>query len=221
MYKIKNNQELLTNLALSPQRIVTLSDGIFSIVMTLLILNVKFPDMKRLSEEELYIYLTSLMPELIIYIYSFLVLGIFWITHHKIYHYIKETDIALLWLSIFYLMFLAILPFSTDIAGVHGDHNLAVIIFLSNLFLVQVLITIVWKYASDKHRLVDDSLNIKYIKITREKNNLVALIFFIALIISFFNVTIPYYITYSIPLVTRYYKRNELKELKIFIHEEE
>jgi uncharacterized membrane protein len=69
-------------------RIATLADGVFAIVLTLLVLDIKAPQAS--SEAELLSQLLALWPKLFSYIISFAILGIFWFGHHMEFHYIRR-----------------------------------------------------------------------------------------------------------------------------------
>ena len=98
----------------SRDRIITLTDGVLAIVMTLLVLEIVVPELSR-SEvaTELPKRLLELLPDVWSYATSFIILGFFWIAHDDQFHYIKRANRTLLWLTIFYLMFIAFIPFST------------------------------------------------------------------------------------------------------------
>src|SRR5262249_29174309 len=99
-------------------RIEALADGIFAVAMTLLVLDVKLPDGEVYgTNRELLVRLLSLEHHYIIYLVSFIVLGMFWVAHHAHFHYIRYVDHTLLWINLMFLFFITSVPFGTDLLG--------------------------------------------------------------------------------------------------------
>jgi uncharacterized membrane protein len=97
--------------------------------MTLLVLEIAVP---QLSHSEVSTGLSEalfeLWPVVFGYVLSFIILGFFWIVNHREIHYIKRVNRTLLWITIFYLMSVAFIPFSTALLGEYGDQQISVII---------------------------------------------------------------------------------------------
>jgi uncharacterized membrane protein len=118
-------------------RIEALSDGIFAIVMTLLILEFHVPNLpSNVSNVEVAPALVALLPKFASYIVTFLSLGFFWVGHHIMYHTIRRADRTLLWLNIFFFMFVSMLPFSTSVLNAFSEAFIAPLFFGSNLAII-------------------------------------------------------------------------------------
>jgi uncharacterized membrane protein len=144
---------------ISRDRIITLTDAVLAIVMTLLVLEIVVPELSRSeAATELPKRLLGLFPDVWSYATSFIILGFFWIGHDDQFHYIKRVNRTLLWLTIFYLMFIAFIPFSTALIGEYGDQQISVIIYGINIIIVVVWAYLQWKYVTKEHRLVDSDL---------------------------------------------------------------
>ena len=98
-------------------RIETLADGVFAIAMTLLAFNLQPPGISIRDNRDLQAALLAMLPSLQTYVLSFLVIGIYWISHHFQFHYVRRANRTLLWINIFFLMAVATLPFSTAVLG--------------------------------------------------------------------------------------------------------
>jgi uncharacterized membrane protein len=95
-------------------RIVNLSDGVFAIALTLLVLNIRVPNIpETLVATELPTALLSLWPKYLGYFLSFVVIGTFWLIHHSIFSSIGAYERVLLLLNFLFLMFVAFVPFPT------------------------------------------------------------------------------------------------------------
>ena len=143
---------------LSTSRIEALTDGIFAIAMTLLVLTLTLPDatQTRLNLSEL---LAAQWPKFFNYALSFLLLAVFWIVHHQQFHYIRRTNRTHIWINIGILMFVALVPFTTDVAGDYSRQTIAELLFSGNLLILGLLFLLNWVYACHNHRLVDADLS--------------------------------------------------------------
>ncbi len=112
-------------------RIVAFSDGVFAIAITLLVLALSVPE--HLHGESLTDALWDLRHALLAYAISFAVIGRYWVNHHRFFSSVTSFDGRLLGINIFYLAWVVLLPFSTDVIGNHGGEAAAVILYAVNL----------------------------------------------------------------------------------------
>ncbi len=140
---------------MSSGRISSLSDGVFAVAMTLLVVNLNIPENIRLSDTELHVVLMNQTSRFSNYIISFLLTAVFWISHHRQHHYIKRTDTVHLWINIFILMFIVLVPFSTSLTGDYGGSTTAEVFFAGNMMIVGLLFRANWVYAIRNHRLIE------------------------------------------------------------------
>lgn len=146
-------------------RIQTLFDGISAIAMTLLVLNIQLPDTtEKMDNSALLDLLSSMTPRFYIFILSFLLLASLWKVHHRQYSWIKRIDINLLWINILWLLFIALVPFSSSLIGENGHTTAGAFIFHSNLLLVGLISWLSWYYALKKKTLLDASTTNEEIK---------------------------------------------------------
>src|SRR5260370_42083933 len=90
---------------LSKNRVETLVDGVFAIAMTLLIFNIKVPELPGGGKDpDLNRRLLALWPQFTSYAITFVMLAIYWVGHHNQFHFIRRVDRSLLWLNILFLM---------------------------------------------------------------------------------------------------------------------
>ena len=175
-------------------RIVTFSDGVFAIAITLLVLNIETPEIPaNLVAEVLPGRLLDLWPKFLSYVISFLVILTYWIAHHSIFSAIKGYDRTLIWLNSLFLMCVAFLPFPASLFGEYGDQPLVVAIYAGSLAITRLLLTAVWWYASSGRRLVDRDLDASMIKAYRLRGLAIPLIFLLSIFISFFSVSVAVY----------------------------
>jgi len=143
---------------LTKARIEALTDGIFATVMTVLVLGLSLPQ-AGLSESGLEGEIVNLSPHILAYVFSFVVLGVYWIGHHNQFHYIKRTDRVFLWVNILFLLTIGFVPFSTSLLGLYPFSPTAVRIYGVNLAATGLALYLVWWYATAQHRLVEKDLD--------------------------------------------------------------
>jgi uncharacterized membrane protein len=149
----------------SPERLKTLADGVFAIVMTLLVLELSVPVVKGVSRNsELLHKLVEMWPEFLIYGLSFMILGIFWVIHHSIYADVRRYDTTLVWLNILFLMFVSLIPFSTALVGKNGFITVTAVIYGINMLLLFNLGWITFSFTTGKRHLVGEDYDSKVIK---------------------------------------------------------
>ena len=170
---------------LTTRRIEALADCIFAFAMTLLVLTLTLPDatQTKLSLSQL---LVGQWPKFFNYALSFVLLAIFWIVHHQQFHMIHRTDRGHIWINIGILMFVALMPFSTDVAGSYGDETLAELVFSANLMILGLLFLLNWWYACRNHRLVDPDLSKETIARGIRRSCITPVVAAISMVLSFF-----------------------------------
>jgi uncharacterized membrane protein len=112
-------------------RIVAFSDGVFAIAITLLVLNLSVPE--HIRGDDLDRALWDQRQDLFAYALSFAVIGRFWIVHHRFFSEVTGFDGRLLALNLFYLAWIVLIPFSSQVLGDHGGDPGAVVLYAANL----------------------------------------------------------------------------------------
>ena len=140
-----------TNHGLQLERIVFFSDAVFAIAITLLIIEIKVPHLDHAaSEREFAIALVRLIPSFVGYFFSFLVIGAYWVGHHKIYGHIVDWDYGLVWRNVFFLMAIAFMPFATAFFSEYTMRLVPILLYASIFTLAGVLEILLWRYAIRK-----------------------------------------------------------------------
>ena len=134
---------------MTKKRIEMLSDGVFAIVMTLLVLDIKLPESEdRISNAALLQQLSQLGPSMTSYFLSFVVLAVFRQAHHGLFHFVVgSANRQLLQLNMLYLSFLSLLPFSAKLLGMHPDVPLALSCYGLNILAIAAVNVVLMAYA--------------------------------------------------------------------------
>jgi uncharacterized membrane protein len=138
----------------SAERLAALSDGIFGVGMTLLVLDLRPPVMEVVrSEHDLMAALVAILPQAVMYLMSFLTLGIFWVGQQTQLNHIERTDRHLTWINLAFLFAVTLLPFSTKLLAEFYTYRTALLAYWLNILLLGVCIYGSWGYAV-RHRLL-------------------------------------------------------------------
>ena len=186
---------------LSKHRVESLSDGIFAFAMTLLVLDLKMPKIpeQMMVPGLLQHTLHELQPKFFVFIISFLQLGLYWIAHNGYLHFIKRTDRYFLWVNLLFLMFIVMVPFSTNLLGDYPSHRMAVMIYGCNMNAIGLPLYLLWSYATHKHHLVGHDLEKEIIRAGKTRIARGILIYTCAVILALFapSITLIIYILVS------------------------
>jgi uncharacterized membrane protein len=144
----------------SLERLAALSDGIFAVVMTLLVLDLHVPVSEAIhiaqplwvsgaiqSEQVLWDTLVQLAPRLLTYFMSFLTLGMFWVGQQTQLNHFTRSDRNLTWIQLAFLLAVSLMPFSTALLAEYITYRLALVVYWLNLLLLGVVLFGSWRYA--------------------------------------------------------------------------
>jgi uncharacterized membrane protein len=139
-------------------RLLTFSDSVFAITITLLVLDIRLPS----SAISLLHALVSLWPAYLAYVVTFLFIGQVWVNHHVMFDHIRVANRAVLLLNTLLLMAVAFLPFATSVlaGSLHSGHGerTAIVFYGIAFALTALTFNAVWQYAS-RRRLVSEALD--------------------------------------------------------------
>lgn len=139
-------------------RIEALSDGIFAIVMTLLVLELKVPDLPRkVPTAELWHAVREHGPTFFSFFLTFLLASQYWFWHHLTYARIHRVDKPLLWINLLFLMFVSVLPFSTAMLGRFTLHQpVSLGFYFGNQLAIVIALNAHWQYAVRRGLVPDE-----------------------------------------------------------------
>ena len=177
------------------ERLEFFSDAVFAIAITLLILEIKVPQMHGAAGDSanLGAELLHLYPSYFGYVFSFLMIGIYWVNHHQIFKLYRRGNHVFLLLNIFFLMCVAFLPFPTAVLAEYltdSEYRQTAITFYAfGLFLPAFAWLLIWLYASRNHRLVEENLAGEFIRRQTLKFVLTVALYLSAILLSLWNGT--------------------------------
>lgn len=136
-------------------RIEAFSDGVFAIAVTLLVLNI---GSGSIGKTPIDIALVKLLPDILAYILSFMIIGVYWVAHHTMMHYVTTVDRNALWINNLTLMCIAFMPFSTQLLSRYPASPVSFLVYCVTLSAANVTGSWFWLYLSFRKRYVDKTV---------------------------------------------------------------
>jgi uncharacterized membrane protein len=156
---------LATPALMNLSRFESFSDGVFAIAITLLVLNFGIPDLPRTaSNSEIVRRLLALWPDFLGYVTSFIVIGVLWINHHALFHFLRRVDRYSLVINLLLLMCVAFIPFPTALIARYGGVVPVVILFGLTMALTGILFSALWFYAVQGYLNNDMQLDTRFVR---------------------------------------------------------
>ncbi len=155
---------------MTPTRLEAFSDGVIAIIITIMVLDLHAP----LGGSEA---LVKLWPILLSYALSYFVIAIYWMNHHRVFHYVREVDAAVLWSNILWLFMLSFIPFATAYMGANHLSSFSVAIY-SAVALGCALASTVMRLAIARH--IGDDAKLRHLAEAARRHQLIALTVFAA-----------------------------------------
>ena len=170
--------------------VVSFSDALFAFSITFMALSIQIPTFSNnIAESELTRRLGQLLiPNIIHYIVSFMVVGMYWISYHRIFEHIRRADITLVWINLLFLLFIALVGYFTGLLTTYDTHRIVVISFSGIMATTGFVLCLIWGYATHNRRLVDEDMPDHLIRYFLNRTFVTPLIFLTSIGISFINI---------------------------------
>lgn len=189
-------------------RVETFSDGVIAIIITVMVLSLKIPDINRHSSELMFTQrLKELFPHLIAYAFSFMMIGIFWINHHHMFHLLEKTDEPLLLQNLLFLFWMSLIPLGTAMISANPSMSDSVAVYGSILLLTTVTFTIMRIYSlrknlvhSDRDRSITEKIRWVSLK-AKTKSIISSAAYLIAIPVAYLNIYIAYVLFLVLPIL--------------------
>ena len=194
------------------KRIEALSDGIFAIASTLLVLEIRVPELQNRSVPEMMDSLSSILPSLIGFIFSFLNILIFWVNHNSIGKTLNHFDTKLIYLNIIFLLFISLVLFTTAFVSRYPFNLVAITVYGFVFFLTACIASIMYYYVAFKSNLMHKSITLKSRKKIWNRVIMGPILFIFAIPMGLIHVLIPIIIYLMVPLLFLLFPKIEFEE---------
>lgn len=199
------------------ERMILFSDAVFAIAITLLVIEIKIPEIhENVSDAVLLKALGHLVPKFVGFLTSFILIALYWTIHHRLFGFVTNYNQRLLWLNLFFLFFIALMPFSTGFYGEYAGKmfvkqlKIPLTFYVLNFCAAGFMNYVLWRYITHpKHKLIEERhINSRTVREAKARSIVVPLIFLSMLPVAYFiHVMAAIYIPVFIPLVMAVLKR--------------
>ena len=148
----RDGQRAMLERTHDPARVLALSDGVFAIIITLLVLEVHVPELTE--GQSLNEALGEIRPSFTAFVISFILAGMYWVAHRDLFALIRRTDRGLVWLNILFLLPLCLLPFGAGLLGRYEQEPVALRIYGLILVAIAIMRLVIWLYATNRPQLL-------------------------------------------------------------------
>lgn len=173
---------------LSFERIVFFSDAVFAIAITLLVLEIKVPHLKELTDPALQSELKHMIPKFVGFVASFFIIGLMWFEHHRIFQYIKAYDAGLIWRNLVFLLTISFIPFPTALTSEYFQSRTAFVIYVLSFAFAGLAKFWIWSYAASKKDLLSEKVNKEMVLKIKRRSLAVPLGAFSVILLSFISI---------------------------------
>ncbi len=133
------------------ERLVFFSDAVMAIAITLMALEIRLPELEpETSAAQISAAFQTLLPHIGVYVLSFLVIGLYWMVHHRLFRVIRRYNTTLMWFNLIFLMAVGFLPVATNALGVYPNFPLTTAFYAVSIAIVGISEFVVWFYALRK-----------------------------------------------------------------------
>jgi uncharacterized membrane protein len=186
---------------MSTSRIEAFSDGVFAIVITILVLEMHVPvvqgnDISATLASSLF----AMAPKFLAYVLSFVIVAIWWVKHHLLFNVLKRSDSGLLWVNCLFLLWLSFIPFPTALLGDYPNERLAVMSYGAVSTLAGVSFTWMRFYAFYTAKLVDETIEPRLLRSAMLKSVLNPIAHCIAVLLAFVDTRLSIALYAILPL---------------------
>ena len=189
------------------ERLILFSDAVFAIAITLLVIEIKIPEIHEepVTEYKVLHKLAELIPKFIGFLVSFLLIGQYWIVHHRMFSFVVNFSGRLIWLNILFLLAVALMPFSTGFYSEYVLKNIftPVIFYTANIALLGIINFFMWQYISNAKNKISENLTPALAKYFSLRALTVPVIFIIFSFVYLYSPMIAFPIPMLIPFIMR------------------
>jgi len=188
------------------EHVIAFADAIFAFSITFMAISIEIPDLpENLTQAQVINRLLELSPQFEIYVISFFVIGIYWISYHQVFNRIEGSHPIMAWLTLVFLFFITLISFATDLQVDYGFYQVVFILYALVLTLAGSLLTLIWLHAT-KNKLIDKSMSKTEIQSISLQSILPPSVFAISILVSFINLQIANYfwmVIIPVKIITR------------------
>ena len=191
-----------TQQQISKSRLEALTDGVFAVVMTILVFQLGGSAISSAeTATQLEAALLAQWPTFVSYAISFLVVGLYWVSHHTYFAFIQDVNETQLWLNLLFLFFLSFIPFAADLVGDHPDFRAGAMLYGFDLTACTGALYLNWQYAWKRGQVSVKDSDVVVMERFRGRTRRAAVAYLLATGVAWFSPITGFYLYIAVALV--------------------
>jgi uncharacterized membrane protein len=175
------------------EHVTSFADAIFAFSITFMAITINIPNLaQNLTQAQVIDKLSESLPEFEIYVISFFMIGIYWISYHQIFNHIVGSHQITTWLTLVFLFFITLIPLATNMQIGYGSYQIVFVLYALVLTVAGALSTIIWLHAT-KNKLINQNMTQIEIHCVLLECTLSPAVFLLSILVSFIDLQIAYY----------------------------
>jgi uncharacterized membrane protein len=184
---------------MSKDRVEAFSDGVFAIILTLLVLELRVPNLADHSSLSQYATaMTPLIPKIISFVLTFAIIAIHWVSHHYFFRHLQQAPLGIVWLNNLFLLWICFMPFPTAMLGDHPTDQFPILLFSVNQLLAALTFFALRRYANYAKLFKED----EFAKTMGPRHSIPAITLYTAsILLAFVNVYLSLACLFLVPVL--------------------
>jgi uncharacterized membrane protein len=191
----------MDKLPMKSLRLEALGDGIFAIAMTIMVLELKFPEVEMDTWQNFVHAIAAVKYNFLCYIISFIVLGIMWFGHRVMFEFIGRSNRQFIYLGVLFYMVVCLVPFSTQLLATHPLKWFAILIYALNLSMCNITLFVQWNYGLQRKSLLEREVTAEVREVATFLFLISPVVYAVAVVFSFFVPLVSIFIFAITPLI--------------------
>ena len=173
-------------------RMCSITDNMTAVAITFLIATITGTLLSK-TQQSFSTALNAVLAELSVYGLTFLIVGFFWLSHHRIFMVIRRHDMTLIWLNFAFLLFIEFQPLFNALQASYPKSQTTTILYAIEQAATGLMLLVIWWYAAKRHRLIDTTIDRFEIMFFAFRALLIPMIFLLSIAIIVFHYDYAFY----------------------------
>jgi uncharacterized membrane protein len=189
------------------ERMILFSDAVFAIAITILVIEIRVPEIPKelVTEQRLLQSLDNLIPKFVGFLISFMIIGLYWQVHHRMFGFVVNYTRRTLWLNLFFLLAVVLMPFSTAFYSEYVLRLLKtpIIVYVANICFLGFMNFFLWKHVTNRKLNLTEGVSREEDLIFSFRSIAVPIVFIVTAIIYFFKPVLAAFFPSFLPILMR------------------
>jgi len=181
-------------------RLCAVSDGVYAFALTLLVLDLKVPEVPGITNPQLTTDLVQQLPNFFAYIIGFSVVAFFWMSHHRIFQSVTSCDGRSLILNLIHLLFISLTPYAASLIGHYEGDRIATIVFSADLGLASLSLIMLGQYVLAKEEWRTNDTGGTWVKVPLWTAYVGPGLALVSIVVSFVNLDVALFLWFLLPM---------------------